>query len=257
MNRATLSAALLITAWTACGTAIAQDQDPAPTTEQPQETAAQTQEAAAQTQPAVGQADYSEGQNLSFALGYNMASMLKQNGIEIDPDALAEGVNSGLGHIQPRLEREQIEQIISDFQIRMQRMQFDAMVKAAVEQGQAYLDQNAQQEGVTVTESGLQYRVIQSGDGPSPSANDSVFAHYHGTLIDGTVFDSSLGGDPASFEVGRVIPGWVEALQLMKVGDKWELVIPADLAYGEAGIPQAGIGPNAVLVFQVELLGIQ
>jgi FKBP-type peptidyl-prolyl cis-trans isomerase FklB len=123
--------------------------------------------------------------------------------------------------------------------------------------GEAFLAQNAKKEGVVTTASGLQYKVIKSGTGESPKLTDRVKVHYHGTLIDGTVFDSSVQrGQPISFPVGGVIPGWVEALQLMKVGDKWQLFIPAKLAYGDQS-PSPAIPPNSVLIFEVELLGIE
>lgn len=122
---------------------------------------------------------------------------------------------------------------------------------------ETFLAQNAKKEGVKTTASGLQYKVIQSGTGESPKLTDRVKVHYHGTLIDGTVFDSSVQrGQPISFPVGGVIPGWVEALQLMKVGDKWQLFIPAKLAYGDQS-PSPAIPPNSVLIFEVELLGIE
>ena len=120
-----------------------------------------------------------------------------------------------------------------------------------------FLAENAKREGVKTTESGLQYKVLKSGAGKSPKATDTVKTHYHGTLIDGTVFDSSVQrNEPAVFGVGEVIRGWTEALQRMKVGDKWRLVVPPELAYGPQGAPP-DIGPNAVLVFEVELLGIE
>jgi FKBP-type peptidyl-prolyl cis-trans isomerase FklB len=123
--------------------------------------------------------------------------------------------------------------------------------------GEAFLAENAKKEGVKTTASGLQYKVIKSGTGESPKPTDTVKVHYHGTLIDGTVFDSSVQrGEPISFPVTGVIPGWVEALQLMKVGDKWQLFIPAKLAYG-ARSPSPLIGPNSTLIFEVELLGIE
>ncbi len=123
--------------------------------------------------------------------------------------------------------------------------------------GEAFLAANAKKEGVLTTASGLQYKVIKSGNGESPKLSDTVKVHYHGTLIDGTVFDSSVQrGQPVSFPVGGVIPGWVEALQLMKVGDKWQLFIPAKLAYGDQS-PSPTIPPNSVLIFEVELLDIQ
>jgi len=123
--------------------------------------------------------------------------------------------------------------------------------------GAAFLAENAKKEGVITTASGLQYKVIKSGTGESPKLTDTVKVNYEGTLIDGTVFDSSKQhGGPATFPVNRVIPGWTEALQLMKVGDKWQLFIPARLAYGDQS-PTAAIPPNSVLIFEVELLGIE
>ncbi len=123
--------------------------------------------------------------------------------------------------------------------------------------GEEFLAENAKKDGVKTTASGLQYKVIKSGTGPTPKASDTVKVHYHGTLIDGTVFDSSVQrGEPITFPVTGVIPGWVEALQMMKVGDKWQLFIPAKLAYGEHS-PTPAIPPNSVLIFEVELLGIE
>lgn len=128
--------------------------------------------------------------------------------------------------------------------------------QANLEAGNKFLEENKQREGVQTTESGLQYEVLVEGDGPKPSATDRVRVHYHGTLIDGTVFDSSVDrGEPAVFNVNRVIPGWTEALQLMPVGSKWKIYIPADLAYGERGAG-GDIGPNSTLIFEVELLEI-
>ena len=123
--------------------------------------------------------------------------------------------------------------------------------------GTAFLARNAERDGVITTASGLQYEVLAAGDGPSPAATDLVTVHYTGTLIDGTVFDSSVErGQPAEFPANRLIPGWVEALQLMQVGDKWMLYIPSDLAYGERGAGGA-IGPNQTLIFEIELLGVR
>lgn len=133
----------------------------------------------------------------------------------------------------------------------------DATADSKLDAGGSFLAENAKKEGVKTTASGLQYKVLKSGTGPSPKATDGVKVHYHGTLINGTVFDSSVErGEPISFPVGGVIPGWVEALQLMKVGDKWKLFIPAKLAYGEQS-PSPQIPPNSVLLFEVELLGIE
>ena len=131
------------------------------------------------------------------------------------------------------------------------------MKTPAILAAEQFLVENAKKEGVKTTASGLQYKVIKSGTGATPKPTDTVKVHYHGTLTDGTVFDSSVErGQSISFPVNRVIKGWVEALQLMKVGDKWKLFIPAKLAYGEQS-PGAGIPPNSVLIFEVELLGIE
>ena len=124
--------------------------------------------------------------------------------------------------------------------------------------GKAFLAANAKKDGVITTATGLQYKVLKSGTGASPQKTDTVKVHYHGTLIDGTVFDSSVQrGEPITFPVSDVIPGWTEALQLMKVGDKWQLFIPSSLAYGELSPPGSKIGPNSTLLFEVELLGIE
>ncbi len=128
--------------------------------------------------------------------------------------------------------------------------------QAALEEGNKFLEENKAREGVITTESGLQYEILKEGDGPKPAATDRVRVHYHGTLLDGTVFDSSVDrGEPAVFGVNRVIPGWTEALQLMPVGSKWKVFIPGDLAYGDRGAG-GDIGPNATLIFEVELLEI-
>jgi FKBP-type peptidyl-prolyl cis-trans isomerase len=138
-------------------------------------------------------------------------------------------------------------------QARMQAMQ--AMAEKNKRDGAAFLAENKTKPGVQVTPSGLQYRVIQKGEGPAPTANDTVQCHYRGTFLNGTEFDSSYRrGEPAEFPVTRVIPGWTEALQLMHVGDKWQLFIPSDLAYGPDG--DRGIAPNETLLFEIELLGI-
>lgn len=136
------------------------------------------------------------------------------------------------------------------------RALFESKSKANLEAGQAFLTQNALRPGVVCLESGLQYEIIQAGDGPKPGPTQVVKCHYHGTLTDGRVFDSSVQrGQPASFPLNRVIPGWTEALQLMGVGSKWKLFLPPHLAYGERQA-SAEIGPNSTLIFEVELLGI-
>ena len=131
-----------------------------------------------------------------------------------------------------------------------------AAAQAALERGQAFLAENGKREGVVTTESGLQYEALESGTGAKPTAADTVTTHYHGTYVDGSVFDSSVErGEPASFGVERVIDGWTEALLMMRVGDKWKLYLPPNLAYGESG--RSGIGPNETLIFEVELLDVR
>lgn len=195
-------------------------------------------------------------EDISFSIGYTIGSDMSQRGADLDPEHLIKGIRAGLGLDEARLTEEQIAQCLFSFQMQMQQQYMQDM-QENLARGQAYLAENAKQEGVTVTESGLQYRVLHEGVGATPTINDVVSARYKGTLIDGTVFDQSEGDETVSFPVGRVIPGWVEALQLMQVGDKWELTIPSELAYGEQGAPQGAIGPNEVLRFEIELVGIE
>jgi len=198
-------------------------------------------------------------QRLSYIVGENMATQLKNDGIELDTDALVMAVTDVMSGNESRLTEDVKRSTVEEIQKLSQAQQ--AEKNAAVSQknladGVAYLAENSTKDGVTTTDSGLQYKSLVAGDGATPKASDQVTVHYKGTLTDGTVFDSSYDrGEPATFPVGGVIAGWTEALQLMKVGDKVELTIPSDLAYGPAG-SGAVIGPDAVLVFEVELLAI-
>ncbi len=192
-------------------------------------------------------------EKVSYSLGVNMASSVKQQGMEtIDAQAVAKAFADVFEGNDLDISEEESMTILQDF---FGKMQAEKSAKAN-EAGVAYLAENGAKEGVITTESGLQYEVIVSGDGAKPTTADQVTVHYHGMLTDGTVFDSSVDrGQPATFGVTQVIKGWTEALQLMSVGDKWKLTIPSGLAYGDQG---AGgmIGPGATLVFEVELLGI-
>ncbi len=200
-------------------------------------------------------------QRTSYSLGANIGGNLKRQVADLDLDAkmLAAGVADALAG-KSALSETEIEEVLGAFQKEMQgkaQARQKAESEANARKGEAFLAANAKKDGVKTTASGLQYKVLKTGTGKSPKATDIVKVHYHGTLIDGTVFDSSVQrGEPVSFPVEGVIPGWVEALQLMKEGDKWQLVIPAKLAYGEQG---AGgpIGPNSTLIFEVELLAIE
>ncbi|MDG1393225.1 MAG: sodium-translocating pyrophosphatase [Flavobacteriaceae bacterium] len=199
-------------------------------------------------------------QKFSYSLGVNVATGVKSQGIEsIDSKAIAKSFKDVFDGNNLEVSEEESLQFLQTYfnEFKAKKQLKDAeKFKALAQEGIAFLDENAKKEGVTSTESGLQYEVITKGEGASPSAENSVTVHYTGTLIDGTVFDSSVErGTPATFGVSQVIPGWTEALQLMSVGDKWRLVIPSELAYGARG-SGAKIGPNSTLVFEVELLKI-
>lgn len=197
---------------------------------------------------------------LSYALGMSMGHNFKGSGInELNVQDFANGVAAVYDGVQPEMTYEEAKQTVQEFFTKMQEEMEAEAAKAGEANkqiGEAFLSENAKREGIKVTESGLQYEVLTEGNGATPVASDKVEVHYTGKLIDGTVFDSSVErGVPAMFGVTQVIPGWVEALQLMKEGDKWRLYIPSDLAYGSQG---AGgiIGPNSTLIFDVELLRV-
>jgi len=194
-----------------------------------------------------------EMEKVSYSLGVNVATGVKAQGIEsLDINAISKAINDVFEGNDLDISEEESMQVLQEYFRKLAKEKQEKVTEV----GASYLVENGAREGVITTESGLQYEVMKSGDGAKPSATDQVSVHYHGMLTDGTVFDSSVDrGEPATFPVNGVIPGWVEALQLMSVGDKWKLTIPSELAYGDRG---AGglIGPGATLVFEVELLGI-
>jgi FKBP-type peptidyl-prolyl cis-trans isomerase FklB len=199
-------------------------------------------------------ADQNYRQMVSYTLGVNFANNLRQSEIVVDLASLVAGITDTLNDAPPKYTNVQLGPVMQRFQQEMQQKGL-ARMAAIKRAGDAFLAENKTKPGVQVTPSGLQYRVIQKGDGPVPTANDTVRCHYRGTYIDGTEFDSSYrGGQPAEFPVTGVIAGWTEALQLMHVGDKWQLFIPSELAYGERGKEE--IGPNEALIFEIELLGL-
>jgi FKBP-type peptidyl-prolyl cis-trans isomerase FklB len=191
---------------------------------------------------------------VSYALGMNVAQNLVSSGFsDIDLASFQDGWNTVFTGVTPVISLQEANAVLQEHFAKFESQKGQ---KAKVE-GEAFLAENGQRTGVIKLESGLQYEVINSGDGMVPSAMDNVKCHYHGTLIDGTVFDSSVErGEPAVFPVGGVIQGWVEALQMMNVGSKWRLFIPPHLAYGSRGAGGA-IGPDTTLVFDVELIGIE
>lgn len=190
---------------------------------------------------------------LSYALGLSIGNNFRTSGIsKIDLDSFQKGLKHVLEEAQPEMTYDEAKQVINDYFAELQAEKLTLNKQA----GEEFLNINKGKEGVVTLASGLQYQILKSGDGAKPAATDQVRCHYHGTLIDGTVFDSSVQrGEPAVFGVSQVIKGWVEALQLMAVGSKWRLFIPSDLAYGAAGAGQT-IEPNSALIFDVELLNI-
>ena len=191
-----------------------------------------------------------------YSAGAMIGKSILEPGLELDVEAMVAGFEAALKGGELAMEETDMRMAFKALQDKLRdaaQAKAMAMAESAKADGEAYLAENAKKEGVKVTESGLQYKVIKEGDGASPTAADQVSVHYRGTFIDGTVFDETTPDDPAKFGVGGVIPGWTEALQLMKVGSKYELAIPSDLAYGQG---RPGIPPNSVLLFEVELLGI-
>jgi len=193
-----------------------------------------------------------EKEKLSYSIGVNIGNNVKRqlSGIDVDPGVLAKAIKDVLSGTKPLMTEKEAQETIAAWQKdRAEKTKRD---------GEKFLAENKKKEGVKTLPSGLQYKVITEGTGKTPSATDTVTVQYKGTLIDGTEFDSSYkSGHPATFAVSGVIKGWTEALQLMKEGSKWQLVIPSDLAYGASGTQGGPIGPNAVLIFDVELVSIK
>ena len=198
-------------------------------------------------------------QKVSYGIGYNLGQNLMRDNLDLDAQVLAKGIMDAMTKQKPQMTEDEIRSTLLAFQQQLQKDAQAKMQKAAqanVAKGKKFLADNAKKEGVKTTKSGLQYKVIKSGSGKTPKLDDRVTTHYRGTLIDGTEFDSSYKrNQPATFPVNGVIGGWTEALQLMKEGDKWQLFIPSDLAYGERG-SGPDIGPNEVLIFDIELLKV-
>ncbi len=223
--------------------------------------------APAEAKPAAASGLTTQEQKVSYILGMNIGSQFKANQVTLDESSFVAGIKTAVDGSEPKLTKEDIQQTMQAFQTEMQKKQEDAqkaqqaaMEAAAVknkEDGAKFLAENAKKAGVQTTASGIQYEVLTEGKGDKPKATDTVTVNYVGTLIDGKEFDSSIKrNEPATFAVGAVIPGWVEILQLMPVGSKWKVAIPSDLAYG-AGGTGGDIGPNATLIFEIELLKIE
>lgn len=195
----------------------------------------------------------------SYGVGWNLGSSLRQQFVDVDPDVIMKGFRDGFSGTTPLISEQDMKTAVVELQRQVREAQQTRATQAGEKnkvEGPAFLAANKAKPGVVTLPSGLQYKILKEGTGPKPTATDTVTVNYRGTLLDGTEFDSSYKrGQAATFPVNRVIKGWTEALQLMPVGSKWELYIPADLAYGAAGAG-GDIGPNATLIFEVELLSI-
>ncbi len=194
-----------------------------------------------------------ENEKLSYCLGANIGMSLQSQGLtDLDTKTFTEAINDVVSNSDLKINPEDINSYLQDYFGKLQQEQ----QRKAIEEGKSFLENNKNADGVTTLDSGLQYKILKEGDGAKPKATDTVTTHYHGTLISGDVFDSSVErNQPASFPVNGVISGWTEALQLMPVGSKWKLFVPSNLAYGERGAGQQ-IGPHTTLIFEVELISI-
>ncbi len=198
----------------------------------------------------------SDKEKLSYSMGVFFGQTVTRQDIDVDIPAFMQAVEDVLSEQELRLNMDDMQQILSAYQ-EQEQQQRAQKANNNLEEGQQFLSENKSRDGVIELDSGLQYKVITAGEGPTPTADDTVVVHYKGTLLDGTEFDSSYArGEPAELGVNRVIQGWQEALQLMKVGAKWQIAVPSELAYGSRGAGSV-IGPNSTLLFDIELLGIQ
>jgi FKBP-type peptidyl-prolyl cis-trans isomerase FklB len=197
----------------------------------------------------------------SYAIGLNIGKSMHKDSVDVDTSILLRGLKDGLAGSKPLLTDDEARAAMVTLQTDLRKKQEEKILvqgEANKKEGEAFLAENKTKDGVVTLPSGLQYKILKEGTGPKPTAADTVVCNYKGTLLDNTEFDSSYKrGQPATFPVGGVIKGWTEALQLMPVGSKWQLFIPSELGYGARGGPGGGIGPNATLVFEVELMSIQ
>ena len=200
-----------------------------------------------------------ESDKVSYSVGYRLGGDFKRQQVDINSDMLVQGIEDAASGGDALMTEEQMRTVMMNLANRVKAEQMEKQKQEGAENikaGEAFLAENAGKEGVKTTDSGLQYKVITAGEGKTPQKSDKVTVHYRGTLIDGSEFDSSYSRNkPATFGVGQVIPGWTEALQLMKEGDKWEIYLPSKLGYGERGAG-AKIPPNSTLIFEVELISV-
>ena len=201
-----------------------------------------------------------EKEKISYSIGYQVGGDFKRQGVELDTDLLVKGIRDAAGGAEPRVSPQEMRKTLVDLKKKVEadeRKRRNEIAEKNRAEGEAFLAANGKKEGVVTLPSGLQYKVITTGTGPKPTLEQTVVCQYRGTLIDGKEFDSSYKrGQPATFPVNKVIKGWTEVLQLMPVGSKWQVFIPPDLAYGTRGAG-ADIGPNATLIFEIELVAIK
>jgi FKBP-type peptidyl-prolyl cis-trans isomerase len=199
-------------------------------------------------------------EKVSYAIGMEMGKGVKAQGLDVDPSILIQGLKDALSGAKSQMSEDELRQVITALQQEIRQKQMQMQEAAAAEnktKGDAFLAENAKKEGMVVLPDGLQYKVLTSGQGKKPVESDTVLCNYKGTFVDGTEFDSSAkAGKPVPFEVKNVIPGFKEVLQLMPVGSKWQVFVPSNLAYGERGAGGV-IGPNATLIFEIDLVSIQ
>jgi FKBP-type peptidyl-prolyl cis-trans isomerase FklB len=199
-------------------------------------------------------------EKVSYAIGMEMGKGVKAQGLDVDPTILMQGLKDALSDAKSQMSEEELRQVITSLQQEIRQKQMQMQEAAAAEnktKGEAFLAENAKKEGMVVLPDGLQYKILMAGQGKKPVESDTVLCNYKGTFVDGTEFDSSAkAGKPVPFEVKNVIPGFKEVLQLMPVGSKWQVFVPSNLAYGERGAGGV-IGPNATLIFEIELVSIQ
>lgn len=195
-------------------------------------------------------------QKLSYTVGYQIGQSIKRQGLEVDTDVVGQAIKDVMTDAQPKLKPEEMQAAVQAHQ-QASTQKRAAQAGENKKAGEAFLAANKKKEGVVTLPSGLQYKVITEGKGKKPKLTDTIVAHYRGTLVDGKEFDSSYkGGQPATFPVNAVIKGWQEILPMMPEGSKWQVFIPSELAYGEAGAG-ADIGPNATLIFDIELISVK
>ncbi len=200
-------------------------------------------------------------ERLSYAIGIDVGKAFKRESVDLDPDILTRGMKDGLSGEKPLMAAQEIEELLTAYKKEMMAKKAAAMKELGEKnkkEGEDFLAENKRKEGVVTLPSGLQFRVVKASEGKKPKATDIAIAHYRGTFINGIEFGSSYGrGTPGSFAVNRLIPGLAEAFQLMQEGAKWQVFIPSNLAYGERGSSDGTIGPNAALIFEIELISVQ